>query len=284
MILEPWKSAEEIDRRLAALNDPELADLLRKANRELFDDPKEPYWNKRIAFVALAGLFAMSAGFSAFLATPRERAHATPNPRAIAASPKHHRAARPVHRVAPVPRVAARHYAPPVVHPVTVAPAPAPAAPAPSEAAVRRARAVLLHERALLAQQQAQARAEVARAEANAQELRGAIAQARAQARAEAIAQARAMAAAQAEDEQLQQEQQALLNNARDPNTKPGYGSPPGTGRMDTIPRPSAPIPIPGPIDPNCTPHRASLFNSALDHVRIGGTSVGTVLNLIHGP
>ena len=41
MILEPWKSAEEIDKRLAALNDPELAELLRRSNPTLLGGESE---------------------------------------------------------------------------------------------------------------------------------------------------------------------------------------------------------------------------------------------------
>jgi hypothetical protein len=306
MILEPWKSAEEIDRRLAAINDPELAELLRNANRELqgepesYTSPSAPYWNKRIAFIALAGLFAMSAGYSASVATLRERPHTGLKPRAAAAIiPQRHRTPRATHRAAALPHPAARNAAP-AVHRTAVAVAPA----APSEAQVRRARAQLLHEQALAAQAVAQARADAARAhheaqlamqkqaEANAQALHEALAAARAQARAEAIAQARAEALARADAIQIQQaerqalqiQQQILLQNATDPNTKPGYGVPPAGGRIDTIPAPNVPVPVPGPIDPNCTPHRGSLFNTALDHVRIGGTSVGAVLRLIHGP
>jgi hypothetical protein len=297
MILEPWKSAEEIDRRLAALNDPELAELLRNANRELLGDdetqsytsPSAPYWKKRIAFVALAGLFALSAGFSASIAT---RPHSAPKVHPLFAVPAlaQHRAVRRVHRVAA--KHSAPKHAPAPVHRAAGATV---AAAAPDEALVRRVRAQMLHEQAVAAAAEAQARAEAARAhheaqiaaqaqaQANAKALHDAIAQARAQARAEAIAQARADALAREQAQQLEQaQQQALLDNARDPNTKPGYGVPPGAGHMDTNPMPNAPAPAPGPIDPNCTPHRGSLFTSALDHVRLGPTNVGTVLRLIH--
>jgi hypothetical protein len=296
MILEPWKSAEEIDRRLAALNDPELAELLRNANRQLLGDdeaqsytsPSAPYWKKRIAFIALAGLFAISAGFSASVATrhPAQAPKALAKPQPMLALPvvAHHRTARPAAAAHPAPK----HAAAPVHHAIA-------AAAAPDEALVRRMRAQMLHDQAVAAQAELQARAEAARAhheaqlaaqaqaQANAKALHDAIAQARAQARAEAIAQARADALAREQAQQLEQaQQQALLDNARDPNTKPGYGVPPGAGHMNTNPMPNAPAPAPGPIDPNCTPHRGSLFASALDHVRLGPTNAGAVLRLIH--
>lgn len=296
MILEPRKSAEEIDRRLAALTDSELADLLRNVSRDFHDDEPEvyapasaPYWKKRIALVALAGLMAMSAGFSAAVSPVRERPQAPPKHIPAIAAARHHRAQRPPVRQ----RTAAvtQHRA--AVH---VAAAIAPAAQ--SEALVRRARAEMLHEQVLAAQAQAEARAQAAaahreaqlamqaRAEANAQALKEALAQARAQARAEAIAQARAQALANAQAQQLEAaQQQALLENATDANIKPGAGVPPTTGHMGTIPNPNNPVPAPGPVlDPNCTPHRGAFFNSLLDHVRVGGTNVGAVLRLIHNP
>lgn len=291
MILEPRKSTQDIDRRLAALTDPELAELLRGVNREFRDNdpesyapPAAPYWKKRIALVALAGLMAMSAGFSAVVSTVRERPQAQPKlaPPALA-TPRHRTAS---------PRTPARRAAKPVHAALAIAPV------APSEALVRRARAALLHERALAAQAQADARAQEARAhreaqlvmraraEANAQSLEQALAQARAQARAEAIAQARAQAVANAQAQALEAaQQQTLLENATDANIKPGAGVPPATGHMNTIPNPNNPVPAPGPVlDPNCTPHRGAFFNSMLDNVRVGGTNVGAVLRLIHNP
>lgn len=43
MILEPRKSAEEIDRRLAALTDSELAEVLRSVSREFAGGEPESY-------------------------------------------------------------------------------------------------------------------------------------------------------------------------------------------------------------------------------------------------
>jgi hypothetical protein len=297
MILEPKKSAEDIDRRLAALTDAELAELLASLNREFHDNepesyasPSAPYWKKRIALVALAGLMALSAGFSAAVSTVRERPAAAPkHVPPVAALPHHRASALPVrHKIAP-PVPAHRAAAP--LH-AALAPV------APAEAVVRRARTALLHEQALAAQAQAEARAQAAqahhqaqiamqaRAEANAQALREALAKARAQARAEAIAQARAQALANAQAQQLEAaQQQALYDNARDPNIKPGSGIPPAAGGMSTIPNPNNPAPAPGPVlDPNCTPHRGAFFGSVLDNVRVGGTNVGAVLRLIHHP
>lgn len=299
MILEPWKSREEIDRRLSALTDPELAELLRAAGRELLEDesetytaPSAPHWKKRVAYLALAGLIAMSAGYAA---TSREHQGAAVKPPVPAALP--HRTAS--HAVPPVRHVAKHHVAPvhhaiavykrvafPPVHTVSAAP---------SEAAVRRAQAQVLHERAIAQQAQADVQrahhqaqlAMQAQAQANQQALEAALARANAQARADALAkaQADALARQQSEAEYAAQQEQAL-QNATDPGIKPGEAAPPsGGGRMSTYPSPNNPAPMPGPVlDPSCTPHRGSFFTSALNHVRVGGTSVGGLLRLIHNP
>lgn len=295
MILEPRKSAEDIDRRLAALTDAELAELLASLNREFHESdtesyasPSAPYWKKRIALLALAGLMALSAGFSAAVSTVRDRPAAPAGHIPPVAEPRHQRASGlPVrHKVAAqVP--ARRIVAPPHAAIAPVAPV---VSAVSSEASVRRARAALLHEQALAAQAaQAHRQAQLAmqaRAQANAQALNEALAKARAQARAEAIALARAQAVANAQAQQLEAaQQQALYENARDPNIKPGAGIPPATGGMSTIPNPNNPVPAPGPVlDPNCTPHRGAFFGTVLDRVRVGGTNVGAVLRLIHNP
>jgi hypothetical protein len=267
MILEPRKTAQEIDERLSALNDPGLAELLVDLNRgfssqepanegtESYTSPDAPYWKRRVGFVVLAGLFAMSAGYAS-IATAS-------HPAAPRAKPKPH-AALP----APLPRHAQPRIALAVHH--------AAAAAVPDEAQIRQARTQLLHEsvlaaqaRAQTAQAQQQARfameqAVMARSWAHAE----AVAQARAEAKAEALARAQAesvAARAQAQDE--------VLQNASDPDIKPGDMPPSGTGRMPTYPS-GGPLPapgrMPGPIDTNCTPHRGSLFqtviNAAVSH------------------
>src|SRR6185437_4214781 len=205
MILEPRKSAEDIDRRLNALTDAELAELLASLNREFHDNepesyssPSAPYWKKRIALVALAGLMALTAGFSAAVSTVRDRPAAPPKRIPPVALRHHHASSLPVRRKIAM-QVPAHRAAAPLHAAIAVAP---------SEALVRRARAALLHEQVLAAQAQAEARAQAAqahrqaqlamqaRAQANAQALNEALAKARAQARAEAIAQARAQALA----------------------------------------------------------------------------------------
>lgn len=302
MILEPWKSPQEIERRLAALNDPELEELLRSANRELtgakteiFTAPEAPYWKKRAALIALMGLIAMSAGYAGSLShSPR---HTGVKP-AAAVAPVRRPAGHAARHVAAVPRIAPSHRAA-VPHQraavATVVAAPAPVQP--SEALIRQARAQLMREREIAAQ----ARAQTAIAEHNAKVALRAQAAAQAQAQTEALAQARAEAVAQAKAEELAQSQaQALaraqqeaidaeraqeqaVQNASDPNIKPGEGPPPSSGRISTYPSAGVPVPAPGPVDPNCTPHRGSLLvNTVLDHVRVGGTSVGGLLRLIH--
>jgi hypothetical protein len=301
MILEPWKSAEEIDRRLSALNDPELAELLKRLNREAtetddsesYTSPTAPYWKKRIAFIALAGLFAMSAGVSASLSVLHQSERAKPSV-PLAVTHKHPKAA--------VRRIVAVHHTPLIRHHAAIAPKRAfvasarpaiapPAhqtAPAPNETLIRQARAQLLHERALAEQ----ARADAARAEHQAQlamqaraqaqhqaqnqALEQALAQARAEARAEAIA-AQQTASAQAE---LAKEQEQL----REMTTSDIKSEPPptGSGRIPTYSLPGAPIPMPGPVDTNCTPHRGSFFGSMLDQVRVGPTTAGTLLRMVH--
>ena len=293
MILQPWDSAEEIDRRLSALNDPELAELLKALNRDLNGNPESyvsesaPYWKKRIAFVALAGLLAMSAGYSYFAATSHQPTRAK-HQAAVVVPPRHH--PKPVVR-----RVAVKHHATPVAvvhHRAAVAvPVYAPAVTAPDEAQIRQARAQLLHERALAAQAEADAararhQAQLAmqaqaQAQAHAQALAQAKAEAVAQARTEALARAQAQAQAQAQADAQWEEQQ--LQNARDAQIKPGDIPPPASGHMSTYPQPGASAPVPGPVlDPNCTPHRGSMFVRAMDGVRLGGTSVGAVLRIIH--
>jgi chemotaxis protein histidine kinase CheA len=291
MILHPWDSAEEIDRRLSALNDPELAELLKTLNRDFTGEPESylsdsaPYWKKRIAFIALAGLLAMSAGYSYFAATSHPTTRSKPHSAAVVP---------PRHQPKPAVRhVAVKHRAAPVVHrrSVVAPPVYAPAVTAPDEAQIRQARAQLLHERALAAQ----ARAEAARAhhqaqlamQAQAQAQERAQAQAQAQAKAEALAQARAEALARAQAQAQAQAQadaqweEQRLQMAKDAQIK--TGPPPPSGGISTYPRPSAPGPVPGPvIDPNCTPHRGSLFVQAMDNVRLGDTTVGAVLRIIH--
>ena len=103
-----------------------------------------------------------------------------------------------------------------------------------------------------------------------------------AQARAHALAQARAQAEAQSEatlQARAQEEEQAR-ENAQDPSIKPG-DTPPDSGRVGTNPTAGMPMPIPGP-DTNCTPSRGSILRAAVSHLRVGGTSAGYLLQLIH--
>lgn len=290
MILEPSKTAEEIDRRLCAINDPELAALLRSLNRGP-DDPEDytstsaPYWKRRIGFLALAGLLAMSVSFGYTNAVSRSHATTRAKARTVPAVAvrRHHKAA--------IHRIAVKHRAPVAHHVAAGMPVPA-IAPAPNEALIRHARAQLLHERAMAAQAQADAAraryeaklAMQARAQAQEQALREALAQAR----AEALAVARAQALQREQAEALEQRQQEQLQQAqRDPQIKPGDTPPADSGRISTYPRPGAPVPMPGPIDPNCTPHRGSLFgavitSAVLSHVRVGGTNAGALLQFVH--
>ena len=290
MIIEPSKTAEEIERRLSTLNDPELAELLRtlgpgllsgdaetSEEPESYTSPDAPYWKKRIGFSVLAGLLAMSTGFAYTVATSHSNVRA-PHAAIAAAAVSHHQkpAAHhraPLHHRAPAPRA---HAAIAPVHAI---------AAAPDEPQIRQARAQLLHEYALAAQ----ARAQAARAEQQAKFALQQRADAQAWARAEALAQARAEARAEALEKAQAQDAQAreraeeqAVQNAQDPSIKPGESTPPsGTGRISTYPIPGAPIPMPGPIDTNCTPHRGSLFGSVLDHVRVGGVPVGGLLRLV---
>ena len=297
MILEPSKTAEEIDRRLSALTDPELAKVLQTLNRELageddadsYVSPSAPYWKRRIGLLALAGLLALSVGYG-YTGASRS-SHANVRPKAAAALP----APAPRHRTVATRRNKAKHTAAVTHLPAVLrhAPAPVVVAPAPNEALIRQARAQLLHQRVLAEQARAQAalaqhQAQVAiqeRATAQHQALEEALAQAR----AEALAQARAeaLARAQAESAASERAQEWAVQNASGSGTKPGSPMPPGTGHMATYPNPNAPPPGPGPMDPNCTPHRGSLFQTALtgvvlNHVRVGGTSVGNLLQLVH--
>jgi len=308
MILHPWKSAEEIDRRLAALDDPELIELLQRGRHDLLDGGEEtytaesaPYWNKRIGFMVLAGLFAMSAGLSASLSTQRHAAKVLP----IAPAPS--RADRHATRVTPRALPVVRHHvaaAPKPHRAALVAPLPVPVhhAVPPSEAFVRQARAELLHEQAIALQakreaaaaqhaariaiqEQAQARAE---AQAQAQAVAQARAQAQQQAQAEAAArtQAEALTRAQAESEAMARSEEQAVQNVQNSGTKPAWVPPVTAGHMGTYPRPGAPAP--GPVlDPNCTPHRGHFFgsaSSALYSVRVGPTTAGAVLQLIGHP
>ncbi len=297
MILEPSKSAQEIDRRLSTLNDPELIELLRAGNAGLlgiedddsYTSPSAPYWKRRVGLITLVGLLTMSAGYgyavSVSHTSARPKTHA-----ALVVPARHHPKHAAVHHAAPTHHAVVAHHAavapthaapaPAVVHPITLA--------APNEALIREARAQLLHERALAAQARAetalaQHEAKVAmqaRAAAKAQALAEALAQARAEARAQALARAQAQAQSVTQEE-LAQQQQQLLDNASDPQIKPGAAPPASTGRVSTNPN-AGPLPMPGPNDPNCTPHRGSLFGAVLDHVRVGGTNVGGLLRIIH--
>lgn len=284
MILEPWKSADEIDRRLAALNDPELAELIRAANRNLFNEPADapapPFWKTRIGLLTLAGLCALAAGYSTTAHTPRPLAGTAPRHAARvvpAAKPNHQAVAVPHRAVAPV-----RH-ATPVLAPAV----------APSEHVIRKLRAQMVHERAVA--EQAQAEAAYARHQAHAQALAQAQAQAQVQAKAEALAQAKAEALAQARAEEVARQQAQALTRAQseavqntqatstETSIKPGDIPPPSSPHMSVYPIPNGVPPVPGPvIDPNCTPNRGTIFMRAVDHVRVGGTNVGGLLRLIH--
>src|SRR5579883_2350346 len=165
MILEPRKSAEEIERRLAALHDPELADLLDDLNRRFSGDedsqgytsPSAPYWKRRIALVALAGLLATSAGFASTVTLLREKNGTKPAAPVPLIAPKH-RATAAVVRVTQKQRVViAPHHAAAAPHNVIAAPVRIAPVTAPDEAAIRQMRAQLLHERLLAAQAQARA-------------------------------------------------------------------------------------------------------------------------------
>src|SRR5579872_2670524 len=152
MILEPRKSAEEIERRLAALHDPELADLLDDLNRRFSGDedpqsytsPSAPYWKRRIALVALAGLLATSAGFASTVTLLREKNDTKPRTPVPLIAPKHRAKAAvvyaaPKHRVLVTPHsnVETPHSA--IAAPVRIAPV-----TAPDESAIRQMRAQLL--------------------------------------------------------------------------------------------------------------------------------------------
>jgi hypothetical protein len=303
MILEPSKSPEEIERRLSALNDPEFAEYLRAANPGLlgnepnsYTSPAAPYWKRRIGFVVIAGLFAMSAGYGYVGVSNNSHPNARAKPHAAAIAPPRR------HAKVAVRRNTVKHQTAVAVHPRSVVvPAhristPAVTAPSPNEALIRQARAQLLHERALAAQARAdaaraqhqaklamQAQAQ-AQARANAVALSQALAEARAQARAQALARAQAQAEQEA---QAQREQDWVVQNASGSGTKPGVGPPPDSHRISTYPDANVPLPGPGPIDPNCTPHRGSLFGAALtsavlSHVRVGGTNAGAILRMVH--
>jgi len=301
MIIEPRKSAEEIDRRLSALTDPELSEMLKDLNQGLlghdldsYTSPYAPYWKRRIGLLALAGLFAMSVGFGAVAFQPQPHSH----PQAKAAT---HPAVVPpprTHKVA-VRHKAVKRIAPPLVyHAPVIGPA-----VVPDEAAIRQARAQLLHERTMATQAearvaQAQHQAKLAlQAQAAAQAR--AHAQAVAQAQAEAIAQQRARALSQAQAQAQAQDPQAradaLAREAAEQDWVRAHTSGPGTksvdvppgdnGRLSTGPSPRVPLPMPGPVDPNCTPHRGSLFTSlvttaVLSHVKVGGTNLNAYVQL----
>jgi|GEM_PF-4148588 len=309
MILEPTKSAEEIDRRLCALHDPELAEVLRAANPGLLGNepdsyisPSAPYWQRRVGLIVLAGLFAISVGYgySNYAnnehASPRTKSHAAA---AVPVRAKHHQQVA-VRRAAIKRHAAPATHAAAVVVPQRVAPVRPVSAPAADEALIRQARAQLLHERALAEQARAetaqarhqaelamQAKAQ-AQARANAVALEQALAEARAQARAEAVARAQAQAQAEAaQAAQAEREQEWVVQNASGSGTKPGIGPPTDTHHVSTYPVPGGTLPGPGPIDPNCTPHRGSLFGSslagaALSQVRVGGTNLGAILRIVH--
>lgn len=287
MILEPWKSAEEIDKRLAALNDPELAELLRRENPSLLRtraeepelEPPTRVRKKHLTFMALAGLLAMAAGYaSAFIGLHQAQTKALPI--AIPVQTQRH-VVRAVHvrtvRRAPVP---IRHAAAAVAVPV---------APVQhidtSSALIAQARAQIAHERALAQQAErhaalAQHNAQVAmqaQERAQAQFLAQAQARAQTQARAEA-AQAEAQARLNSEAYARQQEQ--TVQNEQDPSIKPG-DTPPTGGTGSTYPTGAQPVPMPGPVDTNCTPSHGSIFRSMLSHVRVGGTNVGNLLRMV---
>jgi DNA polymerase III gamma/tau subunit len=294
MIIEPRKSADEIDRRLSALDDPEFAEVIRAANRDIFHipEPPAPYWKTRIGLMTLAGLFALAAGYSSYANAPRPIPGIAPHRVARA-----HPVPTPVkHRSAPVTPHAA-----PARHAVA-------AAVAPSEATIRKIRAQLAQERAVAAQARSEAlyaqhqaqvamqeRAE-ARAKAHAQAVAQAHAQAvaqaqvQAQARAEALAQARAEALAQARAQAQAKAQAELVPQSNEDrpapssgmSIKPGQAPPPSSPVISTYPVPNAIPPMPGPMDKNCTPSRGGIFIHALNNVGVGGTSVGGLLRLIH--
>lgn len=268
MILEPKRSAEEIEQRLSALNDPELAELLEDLKRGLRGDESEsytaesaPYWRRRIGVIALAGLFALSAGFASVFTATHSSVRAKPRTAAALPAARHH-------KTATRGRIAAKHT---IVHvtPARVAPAIhfAPVV-APHEALVRQVRAQAPHvqHRVTTAMQASMAR-EWAQAEA--------LAQARAEARAEAVESARA------EDAAAQQRaHDQAVDQANGSVVRPSDSPPSTNGGITTYPN-GAPLPLPGPVDTNCTPHRGSLFGTMLDHVRVGGVNVGGLLRLV---
>ncbi|HLI96927.1 MAG TPA: hypothetical protein VKT72_12695 [Candidatus Baltobacteraceae bacterium] len=278
MILEPSKSAEEIERRLSAIRDPELAELLKSFKREPspsdapsytepddYSSPYAPYWKRRIGFIALAGLLAMSVGYGYNSATSHPGSQTKPLRAAALVPPRAHRKVAVRHSVAPATSV--QHHA-------AVVPARAPA-PAPDEAMIRQVRAQLVHQRTLAVQAQADAarahyQAKLAM-QARAQAQERALESALAQARAEALAAARAEALSREQAESaLQRQQEQAEVNAQDPQIKPGDEPPASTGRVSTYPNPSNPAPMPGPVmDPNCTPHRGSLFQNILTSAAI---------------
>ncbi len=276
MIIEPRKTAEEIDRRLSAFTDPALADLLEDLKRGFAGDDSEsytsasaPYWRRRIGFVALAGLFALSAGYASIATASHTALRAKPRAAAAIPAPRHRKAA--IRRLVVKRKTAlAKAIVTPAIHA-------APAA-AQNEALVRHLRAQLLQERTPAAREKARAidthhQTAAAMQAAMAREWARdeALAQARAEARAEAVA------SAQADDAAAQERahDRAVDDAAQTAGTPPS-----NPGRVTSYPG-GAPLPIPGPIDTNCTPHRGSLFGTMLQHVRIGGTSVGGLLQLV---
>ena len=305
MILEPRKSAEEIDRRLSALTDPELSALLQNLrdgfssdDEDSYTSPQAPYWKRRIGLLALAGLFAMSSGFG-FVAFQPASHTGTKAKAAVAPAPVRKHTKNVARHVIPAVHVApaAARVRAPILPAVTVTP---------NETLIRQARAQLLHERALAAAAQAEtARAQYearvavqakadAQARAHAEAVAQAQAEAVAQSRTEALQRAQAQAQAQAQDEQTRgdtlareaAEQQWVRDHTSGPGTK-SAGPPSDTGTLSTGPSPRMPLPMPGPIDPNCTPHRGSLFmtlvaGAALSHVRVGGTNAGNLLRMVN--
>jgi hypothetical protein len=269
MILEPSKSAEEIERRLSTIRDPELAELLKSFGREPtppddYTSSSAPYWKRRIGFIALAGLLAMSVGYGYNSATSASHAsgQAKPLPAAALVPRRPQRKLAAHHSL--TQHVAVQHHA--AIVPIR------PPAPAPDETLIRQVRAQLVHQRALAAQAQAEAarahhQAKLAM-QARAQAQERALESALAQARAEALAAARAEALAREQPENAQAQEQARAN-AQDPQIKPGDAPPQATGRVSTLPNPGLPVPMPGPIDPNCTPHRGSLFRTVLTSAAI---------------
>jgi hypothetical protein len=268
MIVDPHPTLESVERKLAKLDDAELAEQLRLKNPQLFRDlPSIPRSNANLVALAFAaaGMFSVVAGFIIEPAIFQQHSnHATPASHRV---PTHHRVAQHVrsHAASVAARPAAVTVLAPVApheriyHPRTYTRV----APHVEEKAQAHAQA------AAVAQVQAQAQA---KAEAEEQTWLRAQAQARAQDRARAAARA---------------VPEVVIREVDPPAAPPKATGPVlnGGGPITQAPHPGIPWPV--IMDPRCTPSRgvfihthsnlgSFLMNAALQNVRVGG------MRLIH--